>query len=135
MGVLLISVCLVFFINFVVLSCGWYDYDSESGGGRRRNWELVAFKRMVWESEMHEYGLLTLLWLNELVLSKQLVAICCCRVDCRLGLLIHVFEQKGHILARRDDDALLFTVCSLSMFISWLGSHTKNVNAAVAGSG
>ncbi|GJY15879.1 hypothetical protein Tco_0386301 [Tanacetum coccineum] len=33
-----------------------------------------------------------------------------------------------------DDDALLFTVHTLPSPVSWLGSHTQNVNAAVADS-
>nr|GEX29427.1 retrovirus-related Pol polyprotein from transposon TNT 1-94 [Tanacetum cinerariifolium] len=32
-----------------------------------------------------------------------------------------------------NDDALLFTVRSLPRIVSWLGSHTKNVNAVVTG--
>ncbi|GKA24134.1 hypothetical protein Tco_0710167 [Tanacetum coccineum] len=41
-----------------------------------------------------------------------------------------------HTLAWQcDDDALLFVTRSLPMPVSWLGSHTKNVNAAGTGSG
>ncbi|GJY57491.1 hypothetical protein Tco_0456606 [Tanacetum coccineum] len=43
--------------------------------------------------------------------------------------------ERGHILEGSDDDALLFTAHSLPRLVSWLGSHTDNVSAAVVDSG
>ncbi|GJX31224.1 hypothetical protein Tco_0241079 [Tanacetum coccineum] len=45
------------------------------------------------------------------------------------------FSHSEKPILLGDDDALLFVARSLPTPVSWLGSHTKNVNAAGTGSG
>ncbi|GJV83147.1 hypothetical protein Tco_1523045 [Tanacetum coccineum] len=47
----------------------------------------------------------------------------------------HIFAVCLHCRNDGDDDALLFVARSLPTPVSWLGSDTKNVNAAGTGSG